>query len=244
MAETSRHARLRTAAVLSHVGFEDLGLLAPLLAARGVAITMIDVPRAGLEALDPIAPDLMVVLGGPIGVYETEPYGFLLRETAIVEARLTADRPTLGICLGAQLMAKALGGRVYPSRVKEIGWSPIVLTEAGARSVIAPLGAPGISVLHWHGDTFDIPDGAVHLASSAVCENQSFTWGSNALGLQFHVETPGEALESWFVGHAVEIATAGLAVADLRSDSARHAPACNAAGKTVLTRWLDGLTNG
>ena len=236
--------RIRTAAVISHVGFEDLGLLAPLLARRGVAVRHIDAPRADLASLDPANPDLLVVLGGPIGAYETGPYPFLVRETAIIEARLAADRPTLGVCLGAQLMAKAMGARVYPSGVKEIGWSPLNLSAAGRRSCLAPAGAPGLSVLHWHGDTFDLPDGAVHLASSAACDNQAFGWGVNGLGLQFHLETDAAALESWFVGHAVELAAAGLSVEALRADSARLAPACNAAGRAVLAAWLDGLSSG
>ncbi len=242
-AEPDAQRRIRTAAVLSHVGFEDLGLLAPLLAERSVAVRHLDAPRADLATFDPADPDLLVVLGGPIGAYETASYPFLTRETAIIEARLAADLPTLGVCLGAQLMAKAMGARVYPSGIKEIGWSPLRLSAAGRRSCLAPVGAPGVSVLHWHGDTFDMPEGAVHLASSALCENQAFLWGVNGLGLQFHLETGQAALESWFVGHAVELAAAGLSVAALRADGARFAPACNAAGREVLAAWLDSLAS-
>ncbi len=240
-AEPGAPGGIRTATVISHVGFEDLGLLAPLLVERGVAVGHVDGPREDLAAIDPAEPDLLVVLGGPIGAYETESYPFLRPETALIEARLAADRPTLGICLGAQLMARALGSRVYPSGVREIGWSPVSLSAAGRESCLAPIGVPGLSVLHWHGDTFDMPDGAVHLASSAACANQAFTWGASGLGLQFHLETGPAALESWFVGHAVEIAAAGLSVETLRADSARLAPACNAAGRAVLAAWLDGL---
>jgi len=228
--------------VVSHVGFEDLGILGPLLAAREVAIGHVDAPRASLEDIDAAAPDLLIVLGGPIGVYETGDYPFLSHEIAMVGERLARGLPTLGICLGAQLMAAALGARVYPSGIKEIGWKPVTLSEAGRDSCLAPLVEESLPVLHWHGDTFDLPGGAVHLASSDLCENQAFLFGPNALALQFHLETTAEALESWFVGHAVEIAGAGLSLAKLREDSMRLGDACNAAGKACFATWLDGLS--
>ncbi len=228
--------------MVSHVGFEDLGILGPLLAAREVAISHVDAPRASLEDIDAAAPDLLIVLGGPIGVYETGDYPFLSHEIAMVGERLARGLPTLGICLGAQLMAAALGARVYPSGIKEIGWKPVTLSEAGRDSCLAPSVEPGLPVLHWHGDTFDLPGGAVHLASSDLCENQAFLFGPNALALQFHLETTAEALESWFVGHAVEIAGAGLSLAKLREDSARLGGACNAAGEACFATWLDGLS--
>lgn len=236
-------AAARAAAVF-HVGFEGLGLLAPLLAERGVAVSAVDAPRGGLAGLDPLAPDLVVVLGGPVGAYEAEAYPFLAQEVALLEARLAADRPTLGICLGAQLMARALGARVYPTGSREIGWAPVALSAAGRGSCLAPLGAPGVEVLHWHGDSFEMPDGAVHLASSAGCANQAFRWGRNGLALQFHVETGAAELESWFVGHAVELAAAGIPAARLRAESARAAPACARAGRAAMAAWLDSLPVG
>lgn len=132
--------------------------------------------------------------------------------------------------------------RVYPSGIKEIGWKPLALSDAGRNSCLAPLAEKDLHVLHWHGDTFDLPQGATHLAATDLCENQAFQFGANALGLQFHLETAAEALESWFVGHAVEIAGAGLSPARLREDSRRLAGACNAAGEACFTAWLDGLS--
>ena len=234
--------RLQTATVVSHVGFEDLGILAPLLAERDISIGHIDAPRDPLQEFDATSPDLLIVLGGPIGVYEIDAYPFLSREIAMVGERLARGLRTLGICLGAQLMAAALGARVYPSGIKEIGWKPVALSDPGRDSCLVPLAQGELPVLHWHGDTFDLPDGAVHLASTDLCENQAFLLGANALGLQFHLETTAEALESWLVGHAVEIAAAGLSPAALREDSRRLAGACNAAGRSCFAAWLDGLS--
>jgi GMP synthase (glutamine-hydrolysing) len=144
----------RTAAVIRHVAFEDLGIFREVLAARGYAVRYLE---AGVDDLaGPLASaDLAVVLGGPIGVYETERYPFLVTELRALERRLAAGRPTLGICLGAQLIAAALGARVYPGGKKEIGWAPVALTAAGRASPLAAL--EGRPVLHWHGDTFDLP---------------------------------------------------------------------------------------
>src|SRR5260370_18106695 len=140
-----------------HVAFEDLGLLGPLVAARGYEVRYHD---AGIDRFDSdmlIAPDLVIVLGGPIGVYEAETYPFIAGEIAAIAARLAANKPMLGICLGAQMMAAALGARVAPGPVKEIGWAPLTLTAAGAASVLAALGAT--PVLHWHRDHRELPSG-------------------------------------------------------------------------------------
>src|SRR5215475_13599627 len=123
--------------------------------------------------------DLVISLGGPIGVYETEDYPFLMSELALLEYRLSRDLPTLGICLGSQLMAKALGGRVFKGLVKEIGWGTINLTDEGRSSCLKPLQDDDAVVLHWHGDTFDLPRGAIKLASNLNYENQAFAYGRN-----------------------------------------------------------------
>ena len=185
----------RTALAIKNVAFEDLGLIEPLLAARGFTVRYADAATDDLQALDPLAPDLLVVLGGPIGAYQEELYPFLRPELALIERRLQADRPTLGICLGSQLVARALGARVYPgSAGKEIGWAPIALTEAGAGSALRHLAPERTPVFHWHGDTFDLPTGATRLASTAAYPNQAFRWGGHVLALQFHCEVT-EALE-------------------------------------------------
>jgi GMP synthase (glutamine-hydrolysing) len=230
---------MATALALRHVPFEDLGLLGPLLKQRGFDIVYWDVPAAGFDGLDPAAADLMIVLGGPIGVYEQEYYPFLTDEIRTIERRLAVDAPTLGICLGAQLMAAALGARVAPMGVREIGWYPLTLTEAGRRGCLAPVDGALTHVLHWHGDTFDIPSDATLLASSDICPNQAFSWGKAALALQFHAEAAGHALESWFVGHAAEIAaTPGVTVTKLREDTARWSATMTRQGRLFFGDWL------
>jgi GMP synthase (glutamine-hydrolysing) len=230
-----------TALAIRHVPFEDLGSFAPALRERGFAVAYRDAGLDDLGAPDLLDADLLIVLGGPIGVYEARDYPFLKGEIAILERRLRTGRPVLGLCLGAQLIAKALGARVYQGKRKELGWSPLALTDAGRKSALAELG-PRTAVLHWHGDTFDLPRGAELLASTRLYANQVFAWRRHALGLQCHIETTTRGLERWFVGHAVEIAgTRGIDVARLRRETRRLGPRLEERGPRVLKAWLDGL---
>jgi GMP synthase (glutamine-hydrolysing) len=227
----------RSAVALRHVAFEDLGLLAPILEREGWDTSF---REAAIDDLADAAiedADLLVVLGGPIGVYETESYPFVAREIALLERRLSKDLPTLGICLGAQLMAKALGSRVYLGPIKEIGWGPIGLSEAGNASCLKPLGN-GAPVLHWHGDTFDLPAAATRLASNANYENQAFAYGINALALQFHLEAEPRRLEEWYVGHTAELAAAGVSVSELRAATSTLSQVLAPQADRVFTEWL------
>ena len=228
---------MKTCVAIRHVAFEDLGSLEPFLWEAGFDVAYREAGWDELDAVDPLAPDLMVVLGGPIGANDDDDYPFLADELRLIEQRLRAGRPLIGICLGAQLMARALGAKVYSNSAKEIGWSPVTLTEAGKSSSLGVL--EEVPVLHWHGDTFDLPEGATLLASTSLTRNQAFSWGKAALGLQFHVEATGQGLERWFIGHAGEIgATAGLSVTGLRSETHRYAAMMEECGPGVLARFL------
>jgi len=230
-----------TVLAVRHVAFEHLGAFEAVLTERGYAVRYAD---AGMDRIAPDMADgdaLLCMLGGPIGAYEEHLYPWLLDEIALIERRLATGAPILGICLGAQLIARAMGARVYPGRAKEIGWAPIELTDAGRVSPLARLENCGRMVMHWHGDTFDLPDGATRLASSAITVNQAFSAGSSVLGLQFHIEAAPDEIERWLIGHACEIAaTDGIAVAAIRADTAAHGPALAPCAARLFGDWLDG----
>ena len=231
------------AVVFTHLPFEDLGTLEPRLVERGFQIEIIDVTTARFPLPQAARCDLLVIMGGPIGVYEAAIYPFLTAELACIRQRLTAQKPTLGICLGAQLMAAALGARVYPGgNGPEIGWSAIQ-SPAGAvpPAWFKPLLDSDVQVLHWHGDTFDIPAGSARISESQVYTNQAFHIENFTLGLQFHPEVTAQGLERWYVGHACELSMKKISVPKLRAAAEQYAPALADAARKFWNGWLDSL---
>ncbi len=228
------------AVVFQHLPFENLGSLQPELKRRGFSIQTVDVTITRIPLRKASGCDLLIVLGGPIGVYDSGDYPFLKSEIDCIGARLAARKPTLGICLGAQLMAGALGSRVYPgSRGAEIGWFPLLLSGgASVPAWFAPLLSNDLRLFHWHGDTFDLPTGAKLLASSQAYANQAFSIG-NALALQFHPEVTELGLERWYVGHSCELRQKGISVNQLRADAQEFAPALLNAANLFWKLWLD-----
>lgn len=233
---------MKTALVIAHVPFEDLGSFAEPLANHEYRIRYRQAGVDNLATREARQADLLIVLGGPVSATDETNYPFLRDELHLLKKRLQKALPTLGICLGAQLMARALGARVYPLPRKELGWGPIELTADGRNSCLQHLAKGLTPVLHWHGDTFDLPEGAVRLASTDLCKNQAFTVGGRALALQFHPEVTGRGLERWFIGHALEItATEGVSVSKLRAQTARWADILESQGHKCLEQWLNGL---
>jgi len=230
---------MKKALALRHVHFEDLGILEPLLQDSDYQVHYLDATVADLHACAVGDIDLLIILGGPVSVYDEQIYPFLADELELVKHQLDAGKPLLGICLGAQLIAKAMGADVYPLGVKEIGFAPLTLTEEGRSSVLAPLA--DTQVLHWHGDRFDIPKGAIRLAETPICSSQAFAVGNTVLALQFHLEIDRSGFERWLVGHAAELSHSGIDPRALRMDAAHYCEATAAAGSAAIARWLKAL---
>jgi len=183
--------------VLQHVPHEELGTLNSLLRTAGFAIDTVNFwcePGAhpSLESYQGL-----IVLGGPMGVYEADKYPHLATEKTLIECAVKKNLPVLGICLGAQLIAGALGARVYPSGVKEIGWYDLAPTADSKNDPLFHHLSATEKVFQWHGDTFDLSNGAVHLASSPLCTNQAFRYGRNVYALQFHLEVDTKMIDAW-----------------------------------------------
>lgn len=226
-----------------HIRFEDLGSFTAPIGEAGYVIDYRHAGAAPLSSAEWVDTDLVVVLGGPIGVHDTAAYPWLRDELTGLERRLALQRPTVGVCLGAQLMAVALGGEVVRrtdadgGHAAEIGWSRLDLaTEA---HLLAPL--KDCPVFHWHGDNIILPAEIPALASTHGTPRQAFAVGRHALGLQFHVEFEAAALEEWLSGHAVELAHGGVDLVRLRHDSKQYGDRLARAASGLLRRWLDGL---
>ena len=231
----------RLALAVRHVHFEDCGTLAGVLRERGFEIRYLEAGRESLRDVDVTTPDLVIGLGGPISVYEAHRYPWITDELRLFERRLAARRPVLGICLGAQMLARVLGARVFPGP-KELGWAPLILTPEGETSVVAPLGPDSTSMLHWHADTFDLPPKATLLASTEQVAHQAFSWERFVLAFQCHPELYYEGIESWLIGHASEIAaTSGVSVEQLRKDTQYYGPTLTGCAKTAFTEWLESV---
>ena len=186
-----------TVLVIQHVPHERLGTFEPQLRAHGCDLVRLRSDDPGAVWPRPETIQGVVVMGGPQSVYEGATYPWLAREMAWLRDALKAERPILGVCLGAQLLAAALGAKVTKAPQKEIGWYP-VMREPGADgdAMFAPFGQTE-TVFQWHGDTFALPKGAVRLASSPLCAQQAFRYGAHAYGVQFHVEVTEAIIRAW-----------------------------------------------
>jgi GMP synthase-like glutamine amidotransferase len=180
--------------IIQHVAFEGPGAIGEWAREREHSVALTEQSRGGrLPALDDF--DFLVVMGGPMSANDDARFAWLAAEKQLIAEALRLQKVILGVCLGAQLVAQVLGARVYRNRDKEIGWFPVQLTPEAAGSRLFAGLPEEMTVLHWHGETFDLPQGALHLAQSKLCRNQAFELDGRVLGLQFHLEVLPEGLE-------------------------------------------------
>jgi len=229
--------------VFQHVPYEPLGTLDPLLKQAGFRIRYVNFGRnaAVRPQLDGYA--ALIVLGGPMNCDQINSYPNLITEVDILREAVDRDMSVLGICLGAQLLAKALGGRVVPNATREIGWYDVELTEAGAADPVLSAFSPNQQVFQWHEDGIELPDDVVHLASSPASNVQAFRHGEHAYGLQFHLEVNEPLIERWLTvpgNQATLAAEQGRICADvIRSQTAQAIGALETLSRQTFSRWID-----
>jgi len=217
---------MRNLLVCQHVPYEPLGTLNPLLKREGYRIRYVNFGRHPDARPNIDGYNGLVVLGGPMNVDESDRYPHLELEADLIRAAIDRELPVLGICLGAQLIAKALGADVRRNHEKEIGWYPLCTTEQAKDDPVFSHFEITEQVFQWHGDTFDIPEGAVHLAATDSCENQAFRYGDNVYGLQFHLECDEPMIDRWLQvpHHVAEISSTDGRIdpETIRRETPRH----------------------
>lgn len=228
-----------TVLVFRHAPHEGLGAIAGALKRAGLAARVVDTPRAG-RVPDPRRFAGLIVLGGPMGVYEKDRFPFLKTEITALRRAIRADRPVLGVCLGAQLIAHALGARVVPNRVKEIGWFTVRRTAAGARDPLFQDTPAAPRVFQWHGDTFALPRGARRLATAPLCRNQAFAYGRGVYGLQYHLEIEPAMIADWLRQPGVDAELSFLSPAARRDIGRDRAARCRRLARSAAP-FLDGF---
>ena len=215
--------------VIRHLCFEGLGTLADELHRLGLAFDYLEAPTDALAAARDA--EVLIVMGGPISVNDGDRFPFLRDAIDAIRHRIDSRLPTLGICLGAQLIARAMGAAVVPMAAPEIGWQ-------SPRGQAGPLQHLATPVLHWHGETFEVPAGGQALASTPACPNQAFAVGDHTLALQFHIEVSAAHLEHWLVGHIHELDHCRIDVQRVRDDARLYAADSTARGARLLGEWL------
>ena len=224
--------------VLRHVEHEHIGTLAQLMRKSGIAFRYADLYEGDAVPKNAVGIGGLIVMGGPMGVYDSATYPFLEQEQALIRHCAEEGLPVLGICLGAQLIAAALGAKVYPGEKKEIGWYRLSLA---APEDAWTAGLPGEFMgFHWHGDTFDLPQGAKSLFRSALYENQGFRYGENVLALQFHCEVNARMINEWLDddGCRAELRTAGIDAKDIRRETQKWSARLEELSKRIFGNFL------
>jgi len=229
----------RKVLVLQHAESENLGTIEDALKTGGAAFHYVRTFDGESIPHDADGSSGLIVMGGPMGVYETDRFPFLVQEMKLIEAFLQAQKPILGVCLGSQLLAAALGATVRKGRKKEIGWFPIQLSAAGEQDALWADQPSRFVAYHWHGDIFDLPKGAVALASSDITPVQSFRFGERAYGILFHLEVTERHIGKMLDEFADEIRQENLNAAEILKQAESHLPPLKQIGATVFRRWTE-----
>ncbi|HZV17618.1 MAG TPA: glutamine amidotransferase [Sphingobium sp.] len=228
---------MKRALIIRHVPREGVAGYRQPIEAAGYTIDRVDVADPAFATLDLREPDLLVMMGGPMGVYEQDRHPWIRCQLRRLALRLEADRPTLGVCFGAQMIAAALGARVYPGPTKEVGFHPVHIHANGRDGPLNHL--VDVPILHWHGDTFTLPEGTELLASSHLYANQAFRRGPNLLALQFHAEMgEDERYHQWIDRWPEAVKESGKPAERLRAEQDEHGSRAVAAGRAMLSDWL------
>ncbi|TDA68706.1 MAG: type 1 glutamine amidotransferase [Clostridia bacterium] len=240
------------ALVIQNIAIEGPGTLGPALERAGWQLEVRQMDRPGASLPQDLRPyQALVVLGGPMGADDHDQYPYLAVVKQTIREAVARGLPVLGICLGAQLIARALGAEVYRNPVQEIGWFTLRLTPAGRRSPLFAGLPEEFPVFQWHADTFDLPPGATHLASTPTCPNQAFALGARVFGLQFHLEVTQEMAKAWRQAYADDLPQGGggqkrSGLRSLSEDSVRWQEFDAAAGRFLqnLAQLLRPLKGG
>ena len=225
---------LMRAVCLKHVSFEGPGAFATALTARGVSLERYLVPQDGLPK---DAGDLLIVMGGPMSVNDSDPW--IAEETKFIRSVILAGKPVIGVCLGSQFMAKALGATVRPGKALEIGMTPVRLTNEGKSDPVFGACPETFEVFEWHGEVFDLPEHCVPLASSEIAPLQVFRYGARAYGLLFHLEMEQAGIDSLCVECAPDLTKARLAAQQVRLMALPHLPQLHQIADQLVAHLLD-----
>ena len=225
--------------VFQHDPFEDLGFFSEVLEKQRTAYRVLRLFHGEMPAEDWEHIGALIILGGPMSVNDEEEYPFLRWEKRIIRAAIDEAVPVVGICLGAQLIAATLGTLVYHGRVKEIGWSPISITPHGQVDSLLGYLPENATVFQWHGDGFELPSGAIRLASSVNYENQAFRVGKNIYALQFHLEVTPPMIARWIDERSKDLAQAPYILPDkILADTQNYAPILKYYGERFLSEFI------
>ena len=232
----------KQAIIFRHMLDNDIGTRAHVLGERGIEFEVIDTFDNSIENFDALKPDLLIVLGGACGVYQENLYPFIGDEKRIIKQRLDQDKPVLGICLGAQLMAAAMGEKVYKgSQGSEIGWHTIDVNNSGMDTPVRHFAADKTRVMQWHGDTFDLPQNAVLLASSPLYPHQVFQVGQCSLGFQCHVEVDQKTVRSWLVSEAYSAYDGEIDIRQMQKDTDHWVGIMTGQTEKFFHDWLEKI---